>query len=253
MTRFARSLNLPARTWALIAIVVISAIGSAGALAVTTEDVTQHNGLSTSDAAHLRWFVDHRSTALVHAAKLLTEAGAAPLLAMMAIAAAALLWWRGARVIIAVAPVIALGVAGAVAGIAKQVVGRGRPPAGLRLVSETEPSFPSGHTTDSTAFYVALALIVAIFVLRRPLARVVAVAAGLVVSFSVGLSRLVLGVHWPTDVLAGWALGMTTALAVVMAVWLLSRLAPPDHESAVWRLRVVALMNAQRSPGLRAV
>jgi undecaprenyl-diphosphatase len=253
LIRFLRSLDLTARTWALVVVAALWVVGSASALAVTVEDVTQHNGLSTSDAEHLRVFVNHRSASLVRAAKLVTEAGAAPLLALMAVAVAVLLWWRGARVIVAVAPAIALGFAGAVAAVAKQVVGRPRPPAMLRLVSETEPSFPSGHATDSTAFYLALALILALFVLRRPLARVLVVAAGLAVPFSIGLSRLVLGVHWPSDVLAGWALGTTVALVVVMGVSLLCRLTPPDDSSAVWRLRIVALMHARRAPGLHAV
>ncbi len=151
----------------------------------------------------------------------------------MAVAVAALLWWCGERIVIAVAPAIALGSAGAAAAIAKQIVGRARPSAGVRLVSETGPSFPSGHATDSTAFYVALALIVAIFVLRKPLARVVTVGAGLVVSLGVGLSRLVLGVHWPTDVVAGWALGTATALVVVITVSLATRLSPPAQDSTV--------------------
>ena len=253
LIRFLRSLDLTARTWVLIGVAALSVVGSAGALAVTVEDVTQHNGLSTSDAQHLRVFVDHRSASLVQAAKLVTDAGAAPLLAVMAVAVAVLLWWRGARVIVAVAPALALGLAGVGAGVAKQIVGRPRPPAVLRLVSETEPSFPSGHATDSTAFYLALALIIVLFVLRRPLARVLAVAAGLAVPFSVGLSRLVLGVHWPSDVLAGWALGTTAALVVVMSVSLLCRLTPPDDKSAVWRLRIVALMHARRAPGVHAV
>ena len=244
---------MTARAWVLAAVAALSLVGSVGALAVTAEDVTQRNGLSTSDPAHLRFFVDHRSPSLVQAAKLVTEAGAAPLLALMAAAVAVLLWWRGARVIVAVAPGIALGLAGAAAGVAKQVVGRARPPAALRLASETESSFPSGHATDSTAFFLALALIVAVFVFRRPLARVLVVTAGLVVPFSVGLSRLVLGVHWPSDVLGGWALGTTTALVVVMAVSLLCRLAPPADRSVVWRLRIVALMQARRCPGLHAV
>ena len=91
LTRFVRSLELSARTRALIGLAVLSLVGSAGALAVATEDVTQHNGLSTSDAQHLRVFVDHRSASLVQAAKLVTEAGAAPLLAVMAVAVAVLL------------------------------------------------------------------------------------------------------------------------------------------------------------------
>ena len=106
-----------------------------------------------------RWFAQRTGLAM----GLLTSANAAgqliflPLLALMAVAVAVLLWWRGARVIVAVAPAIALGFAGVGAGVAKQIVGRPRPPTGLRLVSETEPSFPSGHTTDSTAFYLDVA------------------------------------------------------------------------------------------------
>ena len=229
---------------------------SGAVLAVTTEDVTQHNGLSTSDASHLRFFTDHRSDGLVRAAKLITEAGAAPILAVLAAVAAVVLWWRGARVIVAVAPALSLGAAGLVAAMAKQIVGRARPGAGLRLVTETESSFPSGHATDSTAFYVALALVAAVFVLRRPLTRFVAVAASVVVAAAIGLTRLVLGVHWPTDVLAGWALGSTAAMVVVLSAYALTRVTPiaPDASRlALMKMRIVKLLHAQRTPNHRPV
>ena len=100
--------------------------------------------------------------------------------------------------------------------IGKQVIGRARPSAALRLATETEPSFPSGHAADSTAFYVTLALVIAIVVLRRPAARIAVLAVAVLLSATIGTSRLVLGVHWPTDVLAGWALGTTVALTVTI-------------------------------------
>jgi undecaprenyl-diphosphatase len=240
------------RTWIALGAAVVALAGAVAALAITTEDVTQHNGLSSSDASHLRLFIDHRGDHLVSLAKTVTEAGAAPLLAVMALAAAALLWWRGARVIVAVAPTIALGLGGTTASVAKQIVGRARPPVGIRLVSETEPSFPSGHATDSAAFYITLALIVAVFVLRRPLARFATVAASFALVGCIGISRLVLGVHWPTDVLAGWALGTTTALVVVLAVAALNRVTPPSNEGARLRARVMVFLQASRSPHFRA-
>ena len=99
----------------------------------------------------------------------------------------------------------------------KVIVGRGRPPVPLHLIAESDPSFPSGHATESTA------------VLRhaRVGGRRIRAATparsernhphrGLL-SFAVGTSRLVLGVHWPSDVIAGWALGAATALAVTLA------------------------------------
>ena len=156
------------RVVAAVAAGLATLAGAVTVLAVTTEDVTQHNGLSTADPSRLRFFIDHRGAAVVSAAKSLTVLGAAPTLAALAVVAAGLLWWRGTPLLVAIAPGVAFGVAAVVASAAKAVVGRARPPIGLRLVTETEPSFPSGHAADSAAFYVALALIVAVFVLRRP-------------------------------------------------------------------------------------
>ena len=251
LLRGLRSLSLTATQWVAVAAGVGVLAVSGAVLAVTTEDVTQHNGLAASDASHLRFFTDHRTDRIVRAARLITEAGAAPILALLAAVAAVVLWWRGARVIVAIAPAVSLGMAGLAAAMAKQIVGRARPGAGLRLVTETESSFPSGHATDSTAFYVALALVVAVFVLRRPLARGMAVAASVVVSAAIGLTRLVLGVHWPTDVLAGWALGSTAALLVVLSVYALTRrtpIAPDASRPALLRTRIVKVLHAQRTP-----
>jgi len=228
---------------------VVALGGCVIALAVTVEDVTQHNGLSTTDPSHLRTFTDHRTAALVDAAKAVTELGAAPLLAMLALIAAATLWWRGERVIVAVTPGIALGVAATIASITKQAVGRSRPPLGVRLVSETEPSFPSGHATDSAAFFIALGLVVAVFVCRRPFARLIVTIAGALTTIAIGVSRLELGVHWLTDVLAGWALGTTVALVMVLAAAAFSRATPPTAHVWPFRARVFAFLNGQRSIG----
>lgn len=251
--RFRRARGWATTPWLALSAAIIVLASALVALAVTTEDVTQHNGLSSSDASHLRFFVEHRGDRIVDAAKILTDVGAAKLLAVLALVSAAVLWWQGSRVIVAVAPSVALGLAAVTASAAKSVVGRARPPIGIRLVSETEPSFPSGHATDSTAFYVTLALILAVFVFRRPLARVATVASGVAFAGCVGISRLVLGVHWPTDVLAGWALGTISALTVVLVVVALTRMTPAVQEGAPMRLRAMVLLHARRTPGLRAV
>ena len=61
------------------------------------------------------------------------------------------------------------------------------------------------------------------FVFRRPIAGVLVVASAGLIAGAIGTSRLVLGVHWPSDVLAGWALGFSVALAVTLGASLLSR------------------------------
>lgn len=221
---------------ALVALVagLVALASSTVVFGVTTEDVTQHNGLALRDAARLRLFIDHRDAFVVHAAKVATDVGAVPAVFAIALMAGALLWWRGQRLAIAVAPVFALGMSATAVAVVKSIVGRGRPPAALHLVAESDASFPSGHATNSTAVFISVALIVAVFVLRRPLARMLTVTLALLASATVGASRLVLGVHWPSDVIAGLALGVAVALVVTMTAAIVARLAPrpPSHDAS---------------------
>jgi membrane-associated phospholipid phosphatase len=101
--------------------------------------------------------------------------------------------------------------------VGKDVVGRHRPP----LIDaappfESSPSFPSGHTTSTTAI---VGIIVYLLVLRQrsPIARTITIAIGAVIAVTVGLTRVVLGAHWFTDVVAGWLLGAGWLAVVVTA------------------------------------
>lgn len=105
----------------------------------------------------------------------------------------------------------------------KLAFGRERPEAGLHAVEVVNASFPSGHAMLSAVVYLTLAALVARFTTRKRL-KAYALAAGVLVSVLVGASRVYLGVHWPTDVLAGWCLGAVWALGWWLAVWLFERL-----------------------------
>ena len=97
--------------------------------------------------------------------------------------------------------------------VAKGVVGRPRPPD--RLTGTTGHAYPSGHAAYSTV-YAAVAL--AVVSVRDALPRCRAlIAAGVAVAAVVGVTRVYLRVHWWSDVLGGWALGIAifAALAVV--------------------------------------
>ena len=156
----------------------------------------------------------------------------------LALVATVLLWRSGTRLAVALVPTVAFSVAAAAVVITKTVVGRSRPPASFRhLVSESDASFPSGHATDSAAVLVAIALVLAVFVLRRPIMRVGSIVAAAVLSGAIGTSRLVLGVHWPTDVLAGWALGISIAIAVATSAALLARITPPPPDESAGLIR----------------
>ena len=86
----------------------------------------------------------------------------------------------------------------------------------------SDPSFPSGHSAAAAVVYLTLGLLLAHTFARRE-QKVYVVALAILVTLAVGLSRLYLGVHWPSDVLAGWTLGGVWALACWQAERMLRR------------------------------
>jgi undecaprenyl-diphosphatase len=90
----------------------------------------------------------------------------------------------------------------------KYWIGRARPDLESHLVVVKSMSFPSGHATSSMVFYLTLALVLT----EGSRWRHAAVFAAILLSILVGASRVMLGVHWPSDVVGGWAFGMLWVL-----------------------------------------
>jgi undecaprenyl-diphosphatase len=88
-----------------------------------------------------------------------------------------------------------------------------RPEENLRLAEVHYQSFPSGHAANSMIVYLGLALLA----FDKTEHRRPAVAGALLLSFLIGLSRPMLGVHWPSDVIAGWAFGALWLMVVLAA------------------------------------
>ena len=105
----------------------------------------------------------------------------------------------------------------------KDWVGRPRPNFGVEWLPHSL-AYPSGHSANSMTAFLAAAVILAPAERRGPWA-----IGALVLSFAVGLSRIALGVHWPSDVIGGWVLGL---IAVGVALWLGRRLGTlkPEHQ-----------------------
>jgi undecaprenyl-diphosphatase len=186
---------------------------------VIAEDVLDGGGLIGHDQAILGWFIDNRTPLLISAARLLSALGSFVTLAALGLLLGGCLWRRGWHAALVAAPVVSLTVAGIVSTLAKAWFGRPRPPVSLHQTTVTLAAFPSGHSTDAAAFFLAAAFTLAITVGRRRRTQVLLVLAALVLAALVGLSRLVLGVHWPSDVVAGWSLGTAIATSAVVLLW----------------------------------
>lgn len=104
----------------------------------------------------------------------------------------------------------------------KHLVGRPRPPRALWLVTARGASFPSGHAANATLVGAA-AVSMALLLTRRRSFRASATTLGFLAIAVVGFSRVELGVHWTTDVLAG---GLVTLVWLGAVAWLFARTVP---------------------------
>jgi membrane-associated phospholipid phosphatase len=108
--------------------------------------------------------------------------------------------------------VVSVELSGIITEIAKYAASRPRPT--TALVSAPSTSFPSGHALGVMVAVVAL-LAVVLPVVRRPL-RAWLVALGAVIVVTIGIGRVVLNVHYPSDVLAGWVFGYAWFVACLL-------------------------------------
>jgi membrane-associated phospholipid phosphatase len=193
--------------WNAATLIVVGLCAAALSVIVGVADIGEGHVL------HL--VTSHREHWTVSAARTVTVVGDPPVLIVSSLLAAAALYWWTHRIVIALTPLAALLVAGAVTKVGKDLIGRARPPLALHLVVEGGNSTPSGHATESTAFFVAIALVVAMIAWAHPRVGRVASVVAVLLAIGIGSSRLELGVHWPLDVAAGWVLGLGVAIGVV--------------------------------------
>ena len=157
------------------------------------------------DSEITRWFVDHRTLRWTDATRMVTWLGSSAVLVPPAVVVVVALFIVGRRWL---GLFVALVVSGAslISALAKDAIGRDRPPADIRLQPPHSSSFPSTHSTQAAATYVALAIVVTVLSRSRAM-RAIDLAAATLIVFIVGVSRVYLGMHWATDVLGGWLLG----------------------------------------------
>jgi undecaprenyl-diphosphatase len=107
----------------------------------------------------------------------------------------------------------------------KDLVGRPRPDVVTHLAAVSSMSFPSGHSMMSAIVYPTLGVILA-RAATRPLLKTYAIAVALALMALIGFSRVYLGVHYATDVIAGWCVGLSWALVCWIGARLVQRRGP---------------------------
>ncbi|HEX6740346.1 MAG TPA: phosphatase PAP2 family protein [Sphingomicrobium sp.] len=162
-------------------------------------------------------YAGHRP-ALATTARILTALGDPTVLIAAGIACAAWLWLAGHRRLPLVLIAIVL-VGRGLSEAQKYWIARVRPDLEPHLVVVKTSSFPSGHAASSMIFYLTVALALTAGTRWHRAAA----AGAILLSLAIGASRVMLGVHWPSDVIGGWAFGL---LWVLITLRLAKRLFP---------------------------
>ena len=161
------------------------------------------------DTATMQWIAIHSNPTLTSIARVLTELGSFALLAPLSIAFILLRRWKRPDDDVSLV-VIAAGTA-LLPSVIKLIVARPRPEFG-NVRHLLTYSFPSEHTTQAAGIYLTIAIL-----LSRDLSRewrAVLIGIAVLIALAVAWSRVYLGVHYPTDVVAGLILGWSWALLV---------------------------------------
>jgi undecaprenyl-diphosphatase len=188
----------------LLAVVIDSARSRAGTL--HDLDVRVADDLNRYAAAH---------PGAVSAWKVVTDVGG-PVTWRILLAGVVLALWLRRRRREAVVMAAVMVAAAAASGVGKAVVGRRRPVVPIVVDHVAGPSFPSGHALTSFVAVGMLAFLVAP-ALGRGARALLAIAAATLIA-TIGFSRLILGVHYLTDVIGGWLIGALLVLAAVSAL-----------------------------------
>jgi membrane-associated phospholipid phosphatase len=195
--------------WPLVTALLLATVGIAVFVSLALEVIEQE--AFGFDRAILTWLYNIASPALTQLALAVTLSAAHYVLIPLMLTLAALMWrrWRVDWLALAVS----LGGASVVNLFVKTLFARARPTLFEPLTIETGFSFPSGHSQAALAFYGVLAYLLA----RRvsPKWRLPVYIAGGAWVVLVGLSRNYLSVHYPSDVLAAFAMTLPWVLAVI--------------------------------------
>jgi undecaprenyl-diphosphatase len=176
--------------------------------------VRENSGLLSIDRSVAAWSHDHASGIATGSLNLITDLGTTWTVVALALVLGAVEYLRTRNLWVAPFLIVLLAGEGLLTVSVKDVVERVRPT--LNPVAHTlGPSFPSGHSATAAAFYAGAALLLGRHV--RQTGRALLAALATAIAVAVAASRVLLDVHWLSDVLAGLALGWSWFLVCAIA------------------------------------
>jgi undecaprenyl-diphosphatase len=194
----------------VVTAVVLLVIGAWG----VSLGIHSKSGVSYFDQSIWRFFVDHGSSRVQSLARFVTSFGVLSVLLPVAVVFGVLLWARSRSFAAAIAPWLSVVVCAQIVTVLKKATDIVRPPSQFQIIQIRNPSFPSGHAANTTALIVSVVLVVwCVAEVSRRL-KMWATIGGAVIFIAMGLTRIVLNVHWLSDVLAGWCIGAAAGLAI---------------------------------------
>jgi undecaprenyl-diphosphatase len=217
------------------AVLVGAALLYVGALVSgLAENVLDNDSIVRVDGWLVHWLAAHRTPFGIGLFDAVSFVGNWEVATLVVVAAVIFLWNRRRRT----ALTIALACAGSelVVYFGKAGFGRPRPPAVFSVVTELDGSFPSGHANISVALY-ALGFYLLFRATRSPRLKRLWLGLAFLFPLLIGFSRLYLGAHYLSDVLAGWSIGLWWSILVVGVPGFVRRRRAANPHAADFRSR----------------
>jgi membrane-associated phospholipid phosphatase len=199
-----RRLDPEAATGLALTVALVLIFAAAAGFGLVAEMVTDKTGLYRFDASAAAWGAEHATPTSTWVLGLVTWLGATVTVLSVTVALGILEWVERRRLAVLAFMLTVVVGQNLIANLVKVLVDRERPPV-PHLAASSGFSFPSGHTAAAAATWAAVALVLGRG--RPPRVKALLGAGTALITVAVAASRVLLGVHWLTDVIGGAALG----------------------------------------------
>jgi membrane-associated phospholipid phosphatase len=207
--------RLAGRAAGLVAAGAVVLCGLAAVVAYVFDSVLEGDGIAAVDQPTVAWLAEHRRPVLTTVMRTISTIGSPLSAAAVAMVICALVAWRIRSWLPAVVAVLGMAGFGLTDTVVKLVVHRQRPPLAYSAVAAHGYSFPSGHAMGIATSALISAWALCHWIFRSTSSRIATWMGAITITVAVGFSRVYLGVHYPSDVIAGWALGAIWASVVI--------------------------------------